>query len=127
MDSLELVYEVDTGDDELLHHLSTSYRNLAQLEMYRYRANDADNVPYMSIMTTVSKICSLQTLHLNLDWAGTPPVHCKNDEQTDSWAIFAYEQAQEMLSVLQSCPRFEYVAFLRPRLQCCTWVKYRPS
>ncbi|KAJ8475447.1 hypothetical protein ONZ51_g6561 [Trametes cubensis] len=118
LSSLELVYEADAGEHELLHHVSTSYPNLAQLELHRYRANDIDVVPYMSITSTLSKIRSLQALHLNLDWAVMPPVHCKDDAMINSWVIFMHERAQEVLSILQSCPKFEYVAFLHPRLQC---------
>ncbi|KAH9903488.1 hypothetical protein C8Q73DRAFT_674952 [Cubamyces lactineus] len=127
LSSLELVYKVDVGEYELLHHISTSYPNLAQLEVHRYRANDTDIVPYTSITSTLSKIRSLQALYLNLDWALTPPVHCKDDEMIGAWVIFIRERAQEVLSILQSSPRFEYVAFLHPQLQCCTWVEFRPS
>ncbi|KAI0664093.1 hypothetical protein C8Q70DRAFT_945373 [Cubamyces menziesii] len=50
--SLEVVYEADAEEDELLRHISSAYPNLAQLELHRYRASDCDcsddRDPYVS-------------------------------------------------------------------------------
>ena len=57
LSSLELVYEADAGEHELLHHVSTSYPDLAQLELHRYRANDIDVVPYVRRGFDRRKVC----------------------------------------------------------------------
>ncbi|KAI0331604.1 hypothetical protein GY45DRAFT_1336135 [Cubamyces sp. BRFM 1775] len=103
LSSLELVYEADAGEAELLRYMSTAYPYLAQLELHRYRASEDDRDPYI------------------------PPVHCNNEEKYDSWSEFLDNQAQEVLTIMRTCPHFEYVAFLDPRRQFCTWIEYRPE
>lgn len=69
----------------------------------------------------------MKTLHLNIDCAQIPPVHCNDEERYELWSEFIDDRVQEVLSIMQTCPRFEYVAFLDPRRQFATWVEYRPA
>ncbi|KAH9903480.1 hypothetical protein C8Q73DRAFT_54775 [Cubamyces lactineus] len=128
LSSLEVVYQADAGEDELLRHISSAYVNLAHLEVHRYRpASDDCCDPSISLPTTFTNITSLKTLHLNLDCAQIPPVHCDDEEEYDSWSEFIDNRAQEVLSIMRTCPRFEYVAFLDPRRRFATWIEYRPA
>ncbi|KAI0634178.1 hypothetical protein C8Q77DRAFT_733446 [Trametes polyzona] len=45
---LEVVYKVNGPDDDLLRHIATSYPDLEEFEIHRYRAdNDKDEPPYV--------------------------------------------------------------------------------
>ncbi|KAI0323211.1 hypothetical protein GY45DRAFT_1264999, partial [Cubamyces sp. BRFM 1775] len=127
LSSLELVYEGNAGEAELLRHMPTAYPCLTQLELHKHRASDDDCDPYVSLATTLSSMTTLRTLHLNLDCAQIPPVHCNDEEKYDVWSEFLDNQAQEVLSIMRTCPCFEYVAFLDPRRQFATWIEYRPA
>ncbi|KAI0664094.1 hypothetical protein C8Q70DRAFT_945375 [Cubamyces menziesii] len=127
LSSLEVVYEVDAGEDELLQYISSAYLYLARLEVHRYRGGNDSYDPFISLATTFANITSLKTLHLNIDCDQIPPINCHSDEKYSSWSKFIYNQAQEVLSIMQTCPRFEYVAFLDPRRQFATWIEYRPA
>ena len=82
-------------------------------------------------MTALSAISCLRRLYLNLDFQEMPPVRDKtlwrHTWNARPWIDFRNAQAQEFLKILQSCPRFEYLALLDPRLVCATWVEYRPA
>ena len=147
LESIELVYQADTAEDDLLRHLAT-YPRLEIVELHRYREHDPDPVPYVSIsmravvssiltrtqihvVTALSAISCLRRLYLNLDFQEMPPVRDKtlwrHTWNARPWIDFRNAQAQEFLKILQSCPRFEYLALLDPRLVCATWVEYRPA
>ncbi|KAI0664147.1 hypothetical protein C8Q70DRAFT_945693 [Cubamyces menziesii] len=127
LESLELVYEADHGESDLLRHLS-SYPRLVRVELHRYRAdNDQTDVPYIAVATILSSITSLQSLHLNLNFREMPPVRCVDPDICRPWPILRDMRAQEILTIMQRCPKLEYVALLDPRYQCCTWVEYRPQ
>ncbi|KAI0327530.1 hypothetical protein GY45DRAFT_1110432 [Cubamyces sp. BRFM 1775] len=126
LESLELVYEADRWEDDLVRHLSSHYPRLVRLELHRYRAqDDHEDVPYRSIVTAVSSITSLQSLHLNLGCREMPPVRCDDVNKCKTWARLRDALAEEILALMRRCPRLEYVALLDPRYQCCTWVGYR--
>ncbi|KAH9885271.1 hypothetical protein C8Q73DRAFT_718257 [Cubamyces lactineus] len=127
LESLELVYEADHVENDLLRHLS-SYPRLVRVELHRYRApNDQSEVPYITVTTILSSITSLQSLHLNLNFCEMPPVRCVDPGICRAWPILRDARAQEILAIMQCCPKLEYVALLDPRYQCCTWVEYRPQ
>ncbi|KAI0327535.1 hypothetical protein GY45DRAFT_1327542 [Cubamyces sp. BRFM 1775] len=128
LESLELVYEADDGETDLLRHLSSHYSRLARLELHRYQArNDKNDVPYTSITTVLTSITPLKSLHLNLGTREMPPVRCNDFELCKAWAYARDARAQEILTIMRRCPNLEYVAMLDPRYQCCTWVEYRPT
>ena len=64
LESLELVYEADHGESDLLRHLS-SYPRLVRVELHRYRAdNDQTDVPYVSTCPFNSP-CERNSLTIN--------------------------------------------------------------
>ena len=77
-----------------------------------------------AIANTLSSIGSLEALHLNLDRAETPPVHCKDYGRLRPWWALLRSQTTEIVTVMRKCPKLKYIAVLDPRLQCCTWVDY---
>ncbi|KAI0327496.1 hypothetical protein GY45DRAFT_1308542 [Cubamyces sp. BRFM 1775] len=122
--SLELVYQADTTEDVLLHHIASAYPSLARLELHRYREPDDALVPYATVAQILSSITSLQTVRFNFDSPETPPVHCRDYARKQSWSALSHSRALDILSIMRRCPRLEHIAVLDPRLQCCTWVEY---
>ncbi len=57
--TLELVYETDNDDDELLRHISSSFPRLTHLELHRYRKDRKQIVPHVRIYLniTLSPVC----------------------------------------------------------------------
>ncbi len=51
---LELVYEADAAEDELLRYLSRAFPLLQELELHRYPVSSEDAVPYVSFVHTAS-------------------------------------------------------------------------
>ncbi|KAI0327497.1 hypothetical protein GY45DRAFT_1108179 [Cubamyces sp. BRFM 1775] len=122
--SLELVYQADDAEDTLLRHLSSEYPALARLELHRYRERSDAVVPYGAIAEILSSTASIQAVHLNLDCAEMPPVHCKDYARIGSWTALSRSRTTEIVSAMRRCPKLKYIAVLDPRLQCCTWVDY---
>ncbi|KAH9903496.1 hypothetical protein C8Q73DRAFT_634147 [Cubamyces lactineus] len=130
LESIELVYQADSAEDDLLRQLAT-YPRLEIVELHRYREHDPDPVPYTHVVTALSAISYLRRLYLNLDFQEMPPVH---DERVRdytwnarAWVDFRNARAHEFLTILQVCPRFEYLALLDPKALCAIWVEYRPE
>ncbi|KAH9903491.1 hypothetical protein C8Q73DRAFT_635673 [Cubamyces lactineus] len=129
LESIELVYQADSAEDDLLRHLAT-YPLLEIVELHRYREHDSDLVPSIHVVTALSAVRCLRRLYLNLDFQEMPPVHDERVRDytwnTRAWVDFRNAQAQEFLRILQVCPRFEYLALLSPKDVCAIWVEYRP-
>ncbi|KAJ8487963.1 hypothetical protein ONZ51_g3867 [Trametes cubensis] len=130
LESIELVHQADSAEDELLHHLAT-YPRLEIVELHRYREHDPDPVPHIHVMTALTAIPRLRRLYLNLDFQEMPPVHNErvrdNTWNARAWVDFRNAHAQEFLRILQVCPAFEYLALLDPEDVCAIWVEYRPA
>ncbi|KAH9903490.1 hypothetical protein C8Q73DRAFT_635279 [Cubamyces lactineus] len=130
LESIQLVYQADSAEDVLLRHLAT-YPRLEIVELHRYREHDPDPVPYLHVVTTLSAISRLRRLYLNLDFHEMPPVHDKTlwkyTWSARPWVNFRNARAQEFLKIMQTCPCFEYLALLDPRVLCATGVEYRPA
>ncbi|KAI0372402.1 hypothetical protein BV20DRAFT_939713 [Pilatotrama ljubarskyi] len=128
LESLEVVYEADDADGDLLRHICTAYTRLARLELHRYRPDQDDDVPYIAIATQLSSIRTLQSAHLNLDFRERPPINCSDDAKVMSWFSLLLSRSDEILAILEAaCPKFERLGALDPRRNCCTWVEFRPS
>ncbi|KAL1939387.1 hypothetical protein VTO73DRAFT_9943 [Trametes versicolor] len=124
---LELVYQADTAEDELLQYLPKAFPLLQELELHRYKALPEENVPYLHIARTLTAVKYLRALYLNLDITGSPlrPTWvCKDldsdcGEQRDDWGV-------EIVEVLRTRETFEYVALLLHSRRAGFWALYRP-
>ncbi|KAI0372452.1 hypothetical protein BV20DRAFT_940091 [Pilatotrama ljubarskyi] len=128
LESLELVYQADAADEDLLQHISSTYAHLARLEQHRYRPDDQEDVPYLAVTKHLASIRTLQSAHLNLDFRETAPIHCIDHRKMVDWCSFRHSRSEEVLAILEAaCPKFECLGVLDTRRNCCTWVEYRPS
>ncbi|KAH9847733.1 hypothetical protein C2E23DRAFT_906906 [Lenzites betulinus] len=128
---LELVYQADAAEDELLQYLPEAFPLLQELELHRYRAQPEDSVPYLHVARTLTAIKYLRALYLNLDINGTPTSQTwmyDGLEEDNVWLDLRDEWGLEIAKVLQpNLESFEYVAVL---LHCrCAgyWVRYLPG
>ncbi len=51
---LELVYQADAAEDELLQYLSRAFPLLEELELHRYKGSIKESVPYVSVHTNAT-------------------------------------------------------------------------
>ncbi|OJT02127.1 hypothetical protein TRAPUB_7422 [Trametes pubescens] len=127
---LELVYEADAAEDELLQYLPRAFPLLQELELHRYPASSADAVPYLHITRMLTAIKYLRALYLNLDitedvyksWKAP-----RNRKLQDQLVRSRNQRGRELVRVLQSCEHFEYVALPIHALYAGVWVLYRPA
>ncbi|TFK81806.1 hypothetical protein K466DRAFT_568804, partial [Polyporus arcularius HHB13444] len=71
LEHLELVYEADELEEELLLHVAYAYSHLHTLELHQYRRSPHGPAPlrYNRISEIVRSLDTLRTLRLNLDYA----------------------------------------------------------
>ncbi|KAH9847740.1 hypothetical protein C2E23DRAFT_786971 [Lenzites betulinus] len=128
---LEIVYQADAAEDELLQYLPGAFPRLRELALHRYRAQPEDSVPYLHIARTLTAIKHLRMLYLNLDINGTPtsPAWILEDfEEDNPWSDLRDEWGLEIAKVLQpSLKSFEYVALLLHYRYEGHWAHYRPG
>ncbi|OJT02131.1 hypothetical protein TRAPUB_7426 [Trametes pubescens] len=127
---LELVYQTDAAEDELLQYLPHAFPLLEELELHRYKVHRKDTVPYLHIARTLTAVKYLRALYLNLDITGSPMcpswiqdgLDNKCADRRDEWGL-------EIVDVLQAAElgRFEYVAVLLHSRSAGYCAMYRPS
>ncbi|KAI0672400.1 hypothetical protein C8Q78DRAFT_747498 [Trametes maxima] len=124
--SLELVYVADDADDDLLHHIVTTFPYLKHLELHRYRRPEGEHVDYEHIVGTLAEIRTLVTLRLNLDFEEDPG-RCMNQVSIRRpWAHLLNERGWRAVDILDGvCPELEYVQLVFHAQPPSTWVEYR--
>ncbi|KAI0372404.1 hypothetical protein BV20DRAFT_69502 [Pilatotrama ljubarskyi] len=129
LESLEVVYEADGTDGDLLRHICTAYPRLARLELHRYRLDQYEDVAYITVAEHLGSIRTPQSARLNLDYPETAYGSTRDDpEQTANWLHVRDRRSKEVLTILEAaCPKFECLGVLDPKEQCHAWVEYRPS
>ncbi|RDX56993.1 hypothetical protein OH76DRAFT_4923 [Lentinus brumalis] len=124
--TLELVYETDGDDDDLLRHISISFPRLMHLELHRYRRDRAQVVPHTHIAGILASAVSLRTVNLNLDFHDEVRLYsedmpgrarCKDVRDARGW---------ELANIFEACRQLEYVALLTHGLSCSLWLQFHP-
>ncbi|EIW53501.1 uncharacterized protein TRAVEDRAFT_52631 [Trametes versicolor FP-101664 SS1] len=126
---LELVYQADAAEDELLQYLPHAFPLLEELELHRYKAHPKDTVPYLHIARTLTAVKYLRALYLNLDITGGPLRPSWGwDDLNGEWADQRDEWGLEIVDVLQNADlrAFEYVAVLLHSRRAGYWALYHP-
>ncbi|EIW53494.1 uncharacterized protein TRAVEDRAFT_31620 [Trametes versicolor FP-101664 SS1] len=121
---LELVYQADSAEDELLHYLSHAFPLLEELELHRYKASPEDSVPYLHIAHTLMLIKYLRALYLNVDIMERAYKYGNSGADLEKNRS---ERGLELVSVLQSGAFFEYVALPLHIPSAVIWILYRPA
>ncbi|TFK81016.1 hypothetical protein K466DRAFT_447140, partial [Polyporus arcularius HHB13444] len=68
LERLELVYEADDAENDLLCHITSAYPHIWSVELHRYRKESNVAVPYEQIAQRLATMKWLQRVRLNLDF-----------------------------------------------------------
>ncbi|KAI0752636.1 hypothetical protein C8Q80DRAFT_467168 [Daedaleopsis nitida] len=126
---LELVYIADTicADDELLSYVASTYTEISELELHRYRVDREEEVEYAHIVRLLTPMRALRSVRLNLDFHDDHGAYCDDHEDRDAWfEIFKNQRGPEIVDILQDCPYLEYVALLYHGYSSATWAEFHP-
>ncbi|RDX52615.1 hypothetical protein OH76DRAFT_171833 [Lentinus brumalis] len=147
LEHLELVYEADDREEELLVHVASAYPHLQTLELHQYRASCGSvALRFDRVSKLLSSVKTLRTVHLNLDytredttaldpdWPGTQ--YDDDDQEYFRWpsstALVQYGSALlQSLERLGWCPVFEALYLLY--FDAChhegqhRWVRFLPA
>ncbi|OJT02329.1 hypothetical protein TRAPUB_7151 [Trametes pubescens] len=124
---LELVYQADNAEEDLLRYLSSEIPYLAHLEIHRYRSDGDSCVPYGRIANILTGLRSLHTLHLNLNFDETCGIYCNKSHLRDHWRQELEAIGFEILHITQTGPELAFIALLHHRQVNSQWVEFYPS
>ncbi|OJT02128.1 hypothetical protein TRAPUB_7423 [Trametes pubescens] len=121
---LELVYQADSTEDELLQYLPKAFPLLQELELHRYKANLRDTIPYLHIAHTLMLNKYLRALYLNVDIKER--AYRYGDPDADMGKARS-KRGLELVRVLQRGTYFEYVALPLHTHSAGIWILFRPA
>ncbi|EIW53393.1 uncharacterized protein TRAVEDRAFT_52523 [Trametes versicolor FP-101664 SS1] len=124
---LELVYQADNSEEDLLHYLISETPYLAHLEIHRYRQDRNSCVPYGRIASILTGLRSLRTFHLNLNFEETCKLYCLESHRRESWRQKLEAIGFEILHIMQTGPELAFIALLHHRQVDSQWVEFYPS
>ncbi|KAI0672385.1 hypothetical protein C8Q78DRAFT_746115 [Trametes maxima] len=123
---LELVYQADDAEFELLRYLSFAFPLLQDLEMHRYRLSEEDDIPYLSIAEALTSFTHLRAAYLNFNFPDIVLQTWDNPELEDECSVLLENRGWEVLRTLQGGRNFEYLAMLVRPPHTGAWVQFRP-
>ncbi|KAI0643921.1 hypothetical protein C8Q79DRAFT_977412 [Trametes meyenii] len=72
LERLELEYQEDDADEDLLQYIISTFHTLVAITIRRYRRKDSPGVPVVDIARKLATLPRLRTVRLHLDVSGTP-------------------------------------------------------
>ncbi|RPD53159.1 hypothetical protein L226DRAFT_485461 [Lentinus tigrinus ALCF2SS1-7] len=129
LEQLEVVYQADSAEEDLLLHIATAHPSLWSIELHRYRSEDDDSpVPYEQIALRLASVKRLRRLRLNLDFPETTGPLCDSSEAFYRWTTLFLQVGTRMMAVLhQSCPMLVALEMLKQTYNSALWARFHPS
>ncbi|KAI0327876.1 hypothetical protein GY45DRAFT_1078847 [Cubamyces sp. BRFM 1775] len=128
LQELELEYEEDERDEELLTNISTYFPALRILTLYRYRRRDSEvDLSAVELAQALSPLRSLRMLRLHLDHSNAPhPLSAyMPDVPPGAWCRHAELLTKTAYTLAARLASLEFVCMLSRKRWSNRWLPYR--
>ncbi|TFK82684.1 hypothetical protein K466DRAFT_289700 [Polyporus arcularius HHB13444] len=131
LEHLELVYESDQAEEELLLHVASSYPRLHAIQIHQYRTSrGSDALNFKRIAAILASTKTLRTVHLHLDYEDSPSSYDFDPPRLKQWPSRLARYGGDMLETLErGCPVLEGLFLLHQdeSEKEHFWVKFLPT
>ncbi|KAH9859094.1 hypothetical protein C2E23DRAFT_801384 [Lenzites betulinus] len=127
LEELEVEYEEDEHDTDLLQLIASAFPNLVTLTIFRYRRRSSSDPPLDEIAKALSPLVRLRTLYLHLDLTIPPHPYGEYHPGGREASIQLFATMNEMATIFaqELGPSLDTLCFLKRWRHMNLWVPFR--